>query len=304
MKNTILVLSLFTIQTVFAKDIKTTEKNCAQARFYENLALRELKYSSNSNLAILYYKLAISICPSFDPDIWLTFANVSFENGDTIKALDYVYHSARLGNKIWDNSSEFLIYINKNKKLSNLLKQRSDSALKYYDQNFTFYDSIIKLDQQVRSTTIESKNIEKIYEIDKTINKVLIEKIKDKGIPKSSTISYDNLHHFFIIVMRHQLSGGRITTSDEDFDLINMAMLNAIYEGELDPYIYALILDERSYSIESTTYYGVLKESRPEVKVNTEGIDEKLQKIGLLPIYLDAQYWEKHKAGLNWYINY
>jgi tetratricopeptide (TPR) repeat protein len=182
--------------------------NCVTARFYENLANRELKYSGNKKLAILYFKKAFEICKSLDPEIWLEAANVTFETGDTITALNMIEEAALLGNKEWRPYDDLLIYINENEGILKHLKTKSDSVMVFYNKNYEFFDSIFKLDQKTRMVE-KNKSVysNEILTTDKNINETLIKYISERGFPKSSELSYEKLHHFFIIVFRHQMSG-------------------------------------------------------------------------------------------------
>jgi hypothetical protein len=59
--------------------------------------------------------------------------------------------------------------------------------------------------------------------------------------------------------------------------------------------------DKRSWSLDSITYYGELKQALPALEVDVKEIDNRRRVIGLPPIYLYVDYWEDHKAGFEWY---
>ncbi|MCH8555951.1 MAG: transposase [Schleiferiaceae bacterium] len=278
-----------------------TNSPCIDARFYENLANRQLQLECDSTLALLYYEKAFALCKSYDPQIWLNAAELAFNKKDTLLALQFLRQSALLGNTYWHPHGNLLIYLNQDSLELHTYAAISDAANAKFSKNYHFFDSILNVDQKIRKAEKGKSYYDDMYKVDTAINKVLISYIQENGFPKSSVVSYERLHHFFTIVIRHQMRGGDDITNKEDFELANKAMLQAIKVGELDPYTYALLYDERSWSLDSTTYYGVFKESMPDVKVKVEGIDERLQAIGLPPIYLYAAYWGQHEAGFDWY---
>lgn len=275
------------------------DTSCVDARYYEALAKRQLQLECDSSLALLYLEKAFSLCQSYDPQVWFYAAEISFDKGDTNRAFDYLYEASLRGNGYWYPYGNLLIYVNQDSSLLQSFVSISDSVNLMFSKNFAFFDSILKIDQDIRLK--ENGYSNEVFKVDTAINRLLVNYIIENGFPKSSELSHERLHHFFTIVFRHQLSGGDEITSNTNFKMINEAMLVAIHAGELEPDVYAWMYDERSWSIDSMTHFGVLKGAIPQVKVNLEGIDDRRRSIGLLPIHFHVSYWEDHEAGFEWY---
>jgi hypothetical protein len=281
------------------QDLHEANSDCIDARYFEYLAHRQLQLDCDSNLALLYYEKAFSLCKSYDPQIWLNAAELTFNKKDTFTALKFLKQAALVGNTFWYPYGNLLEFVNRDSLFLQIFIAVSDSVNEIFSQKYAFFDSVHKLDQEVRNK--EQTYSEKVFQVDTAINRVLVNHIRKNGFPKSSELSHERLHHFFIIVFRHQMRDGNGITSNENFEMINKEMLKAIKKGELDPSSYAWLYDERSWSLDSVTYFGELKESMPDVKVYVEGIDDRRRSIGLPPIYLNADYWENHEAGFDWY---